>query len=42
VHSTIDFSSFEIIYGFNPLTYLDLIHLPIDARVNLDDNKKHR
>jgi len=40
VHSTTDYSPFEIVYGFNPLTPLDLIPLPIDERVSLDGNKK--
>ena len=40
VHSTTDYSTFEIIYRFNPITQLDLIPLPIDKRVSLDDNKK--
>jgi hypothetical protein len=40
VHSTTDYSPFEIVYGFNPLTPLDLIHLPVDERVSLDGNKK--
>ena len=40
VHSTIDYSPFEIVYGFNPLTPLDLIPLPVDERVSLDGNKK--
>jgi hypothetical protein len=40
VHSTTDYSSFEIVYGFNPLTPLDLIPLPVDERVSLDANQK--
>jgi len=40
VHSTTYYSSFEIVYGFNPLTPLDLISLPVDERVSLDGNKK--
>ena len=40
VCSTTDYSPFKIIYGFNPLTSLDLIPLPIDERVNLDGNRK--
>jgi hypothetical protein len=40
VHSTTDYSPFEIVYGFNPLTPLDLIPLPVDERVSLDGNKK--
>jgi len=39
-HSTTDYSLFEIVYGFNPLTPLDLIPLPVDERVSLDGNKK--
>jgi hypothetical protein len=37
---TIDYSPFEIVYSFNPLTPLDLIPLPVDERVSVDDNKK--
>jgi len=40
VHSTTDYSPFEIVYGFNPLTPLDLISLPVDENVSLDGNKK--
>jgi hypothetical protein len=40
VHSTTGYSPFEIVYGFNPLTPLDLIPLPVDERVSLDGNKK--
>jgi hypothetical protein len=40
VHSTTDYSPFEIVYGFNPLTPLDLIHLPVDEMVSLDGNTK--
>jgi hypothetical protein len=28
------------VYGFNPLTPLDLIPLPFDERVSLDGNQK--
>jgi hypothetical protein len=31
---------FEIVYGFNPLTPMDLIPFPIDERVSLDGNRK--
>ncbi|KAH9792634.1 hypothetical protein KPL71_004206 [Citrus sinensis] len=31
------FSPFEIVYGFNPLTPLDLLPLPIDERASMDD-----
>jgi len=40
VHSTTNYSSFEIVYGFNPLKPLDLIYLPVDERVSLDGNQK--
>jgi len=40
VHSTTDYSPFEIVYDFNPLTPLDLIHLLVDEMVSLDGNKK--
>jgi hypothetical protein len=40
VYSTIDYSRFKIIYGFNPLTHFDLFPLPIDERINLDSNRK--
>ena len=36
MHSTDDHSLFEIVYGFNPLTPLDLLPLPVDQRVSLD------
>jgi hypothetical protein len=36
VHSTTNYSPFEIVYDFNPLTPLDLIPLPVDKRVSLD------
>ncbi|KAH9724552.1 hypothetical protein KPL70_007529 [Citrus sinensis] len=34
------FLPFEIIYGFNPLTPLDLLPLPIDERASMDGKKK--
>jgi hypothetical protein len=40
VDSTTDYSPFEIIYHFNPITQLNLIPLPIDERVSLNGNKK--
>jgi len=33
VHSTTEFSPFAIVYGFNPLTPMDLIPLLVDERV---------
>jgi len=38
VHSTTDYSPFEIVYDFNPLTSLDLIHLPVDKKVSSFDD----
>jgi hypothetical protein len=40
VLSIIDYSSFKIVYNFNPLTFLDLISLLVDERVSLDGNVK--
>ena len=40
VHSTTNFSPFEIVYGFNPLTPLDLLPLPINEMTSLDGEKK--
>lgn len=40
VHSTTGFSPFEIVYGFNPLTPLDLVPLPCNERSSLDGKKK--
>ena len=40
VHSVTKYSPFKIVYGFNPLTLLNLAPLPIFERVNLDGKKK--
>jgi len=40
VHLTTGFSPFEIVYGFNPLTPINLIPLPFEERVCLDGQKK--
>lgn len=40
IHSATKFSHFEIIYGFNPSTPLDLIPLPKSGHANLDGRKK--
>ena len=40
VHSTTNFSPFEIVYGFNPLTPLDLLPLPVNKMTSLDAQKK--
>ena len=40
VHSTTNLSPFEIVYGFNPLTPLDLLPLPVNEMTSLDGKKK--
>ena len=40
VHSTTNFSPFEIVYAFNPLTPLELLPLPVNERTSLDGQKK--
>jgi len=40
MHSTIDFSPFKIMYGFNPLAPMNLILLPFEEKVSLDGEKK--
>jgi hypothetical protein len=40
IHSATNFSPFEMVYGFNPLSPLDLTSLPLSERVNLDGKKK--
>ena len=40
VHSATKFSPFEIVYGFNLLTLLDLLPLPNDECASVDDKKK--
>ena len=40
VHSSTHYSPFEIVYGFNPLSPLDLSPLPVSERVNLDGKRK--
>ena len=40
VHSTTSYSPFETVYGFNPLTPLDVLPLPTNERVNLDGKHK--
>jgi hypothetical protein len=40
MYSTTSFSQFEIVYGFNHLTPLYLIHLPVDGRFHVNDNRK--
>ena len=40
VHSATKFSPFEIVYGFKPLTPMDLTPLPLGEHLNLDGKKK--
>ena len=40
IHSTTSYSPFEIVYGFNPLTPLDLLSLPVNEQGSLDGKKK--
>ncbi|OAO89342.1 hypothetical protein AXX17_ATUG01610 [Arabidopsis thaliana] len=40
VHSATKFSPFQIVYGFNPITPLDLMPLPLSERVSMDGKKK--
>ena len=40
MHSTTVFSPFEIVYGFNPLTPMDLIPFSFEERVSLDGEKE--
>ncbi|GKV34679.1 hypothetical protein SLEP1_g43033, partial [Rubroshorea leprosula] len=40
IHSATNCSPFEVVYGFNPLTLLDLLPLPIDKQASLDGKKK--
>ena len=35
-HSTTGKSPFEVVYGFNPLSPLDILPLPLQERINLD------
>ncbi|XP_065874727.1 uncharacterized protein [Euphorbia lathyris] len=39
-HSSTLFSPFEIVYGLNPLTPMDLLPLPVDARSSTDGVEK--
>jgi len=39
VHST-TYSPFEVVYDFNPLAPLDILHLPSNVYANFDGKKK--
>ncbi|KAG7564135.1 Reverse transcriptase domain [Arabidopsis suecica] len=40
VHSASKFSPFQIVYGFNPTSPLDLMPLPLSVRTSLDGKRK--
>ncbi|OMO51981.1 reverse transcriptase [Corchorus capsularis] len=40
IHSTTGCSPFETVYGFNPLTPLDLLSLPLSVQVDMDGQRK--
>jgi hypothetical protein len=40
VHSATSYYPFEIVYGFNPLTPLDLVLIPVNKYANLDGERK--
>ncbi|KAL4319797.1 hypothetical protein GQ457_18G009700 [Hibiscus cannabinus] len=40
VHSTTKMSPFEVVYGFNPITPLDMLPLPREQVMNSDDQSK--
>src|ERR1041384_7330519 len=40
IHSSIGYSSSKLVYGFNPLTVLDLVSLPSHEFASLDGDKK--
>ena len=40
VHATSLFSPYEVVYGFSPLTPMDILLLPTNEHVNLDGKEK--
>ena len=40
MHTATKHSPFEIVYGFNPNTTLDILPLPLHERVNMDFDKR--
>lgn len=40
VHSTTQLNPFEVVYGFNPITPLDLLPLPLQERANMEATKR--
>ena len=39
-HSTTGKSPFEVVYGFNPLSPLDILPLPLQERINMDTSAR--
>ena len=39
-HSTTGKSPFEVVYGFNPLSPLDILPLPLQERINMDGSAR--
>ena len=40
VHSTTQLCPFEVVYGFKPLTPLDLLPLPLHERIDMEASKR--
>jgi hypothetical protein len=40
VHSTMQMCPFEVVYGFKPITPLDLLPLPLHQRANMEASKR--
>ena len=40
MHTTTSYSPFEVVYGFNPATPLNLMPLPVNERDSLDGKKR--
>jgi hypothetical protein len=40
VHSTTQLCPFEVVYGFKPITPLDLLPLPLHERTNMEASKR--
>jgi hypothetical protein len=40
VHSTTQLCLFEVVYGFKPITPLDLLPLPLHQRANMEASKR--
>ena len=42
IYLTIDFSPFKIIFEFNLISSMNLIHLPLGEKISLDGEKKKK